>query len=99
MSRDSAYQRLMAVTGIGEWSAGTVMGAAWGDKDAVPIGDYHIRNDVAWVLTGRDRGTDDEMLTLLEPFRPERRRLVVAIKLEGVHAPRYGPRTAIRRHL
>ena len=99
MQKSAAYERLMAVRGIGEWSAGSVMGPAWGDKDAVPVGDYHIRNDVAWVLAGRDRGTDDDMLKLLEPFRPERRRLLVAIKLEGVHAPRYGPKTAIRRHL
>lgn len=99
MSRQDAYTRLMAVRGIGAWSAAVVMGAGWGDKDAVPVGDYHVPNGVAWVLAGRDRGTDEEMLELLEPFRPERRRLLVAIKLQGVHAPRYGPKTAVRRHL
>ena len=99
MERDDAYRRLVAVRGIGEWSAAGVMGTAWGDKDAVPVGDYHIPNDVAWVLAGRDRGTDDEMIELLEPFRPERRRFIVALKLGNAHAPRYGPKSAVRRHL
>jgi hypothetical protein len=39
------------------------------------------------------------MFELLEPYRPERRRVVVALKAEGVQAPKYGPKTAIRRHL
>lgn len=99
MSRGDAYRRLEAVRGVGAWTSAVVMGAAWGDKDAVPVGDYHIPNGVAWVLTGRDRGTDEEMLELLEPFRPERRRFLTAIKLRGVHAPRYGPKTAVRKHL
>lgn len=99
MSRKDAYARLMAIRGIGEWSSAMVMGPAWGDKDATPVGDYHIPNSVAWALAGRERGTDEEMLELLEPYRPERRRLLVAIKLAGVHAPRYGPKTAVRKHL
>ena len=99
MSRNDAYRRLEAVRGIGTWTSAVVMGAGWGDKDAVPVGDYHIPNGVAFVLTGRDRGTDEEMLDLLEPFRPERRRFLAAIKLAGVHAPRYGPKTAVRKHL
>jgi len=99
MSRQDAYTRLMAIRGIGKWSSAIVMGAAWGDKDATPVGDYHIPNSVAWALAGRERGTDEEMLELLEPFRPERRRLLIAIKLAGVHAPRYGPKTAVRKHL
>lgn len=99
MDREAAYERLQAVRGVGIWTASLVMGIAWGDKDAVPIGDYHMPNAVAWALAGEDRGTDDRMLELLEPFRPERRRLVLGIKQTGVHAPRYGPRTAVRTHL
>lgn len=99
MSRDDAYTRLGAVRGIGAWTSAVVMGPGWGDTDAVPVGDYHIPNGVVWVLAGRDRGTDDEMLDMLEPFRPERRRFIAAIKLAGVHAPRYGPKSAVRRHL
>ncbi len=99
MQRDQAYERLEAVRGIGPWSSAMIMGTAWGDTDAVPVGDYHIPNTVAWALAGEDRGSDDRMLELLEPYRPERRRIVLAAKQAGVHAPRYGPKTAVRTHL
>jgi 3-methyladenine DNA glycosylase/8-oxoguanine DNA glycosylase len=99
MDRDAAWSRLLAVRGIGPWTAAFVMGAAWGDKDAVPTGDYHLPNTVSWALAGEPRGNDTRMLELLEPYRPERRRLLLAIKAEGVHAPKYGPKTALREHL
>ncbi len=98
MERDAAWSRLQAVRGIGPWTAAFVMGAAYGDKDAVPTGDYHLPNSVAWALAGEARADDARMLELLEPYRPERRRLLVAIKTEGIHAPKYGPKTAIREH-
>lgn len=98
MDRESAWSRLQAVRGIGPWTAAFVMGAAWGDKDAVPVGDYHLPNTVSWALAGEPRGDDARMLELLEPYRPERRRLLLAIKAEGIHAPKYGPKTAVRRH-
>jgi 3-methyladenine DNA glycosylase/8-oxoguanine DNA glycosylase len=75
------------------------MGAAWGDKDAVPTGDYHLPNTVSWALAGEPRSDDARMLDLLGPYRPERRRVLVALKVEGVHAPKYGPKTALREHL
>jgi 3-methyladenine DNA glycosylase/8-oxoguanine DNA glycosylase len=96
---DSAERRLLAVRGIGPWTAAIVMGTAYGDRDAVTIGDYHLPNTIAWALAKEDRADDARMLDLLEPHRPQRRRVVVAIKQSGVHAPRYGPRTAVRRHL
>jgi hypothetical protein len=99
MDRDAAWARLQAVRGIGPWTAAFVMGAAYGDKDAVPTGDYHMPNTVSWALAGEPRGDDTRMLELLEPYRPERRRLLLAIKAEGIHAPKYGPKTAVRRHM
>jgi hypothetical protein len=98
MDRDAAWSRLLAVRGIGPWTAAFVMGAAYGDKDAVPTGDYHLPNTVSWALAGEPRGDDTRMLELLEPYRPERRRLLLAIKAEGIHAPKYGPKTALREH-
>jgi len=98
MDRDAAYARLQAVRGIGPWTAAFVMGIAWGDKDAVPTGDYHLPNTVSWALAGEARGDDARMLELLEPYRPERRRILLAIKADGVHAPKYGPKTALREH-
>ena len=99
MAPDRARQRLMAVQGIGPWTAEFVMGVAYGDKDAVTPGDYHLPNTVSFALAGEPRGDDARMFKLLEPYRPERRRIIVALQAEGVHAPRYGPRTAPRDHL
>jgi 3-methyladenine DNA glycosylase/8-oxoguanine DNA glycosylase len=69
------------------------MGAAWGDRDAVPTGDFHLPNTVAWALAGEPRADDDRMKELLEPYRPQRRRALLLLKTSGIKAPRYGPRT------
>jgi 3-methyladenine DNA glycosylase/8-oxoguanine DNA glycosylase len=94
---EDGYRRLGAVRGIGPWTAGIIMGAACGDPDAVPIGDYHLPNLVAWVLAGEPRADDDRMLALLEPFRGHRRRVVALLERSGIKAPSYGPRRAVRR--
>jgi 3-methyladenine DNA glycosylase/8-oxoguanine DNA glycosylase len=92
------YRRLMAVRGLGQWSAALVMGRAVGDLDAVPLGDFHLPNTIAWALAGEERGTDERMEELLEPYRPFRGHVVHAVIEAGVHAPRYGPRMPIRTH-
>ncbi len=33
--------------------------------DAVTVGDYHLKNVVAWHLEGRPRGTDEEVMALI----------------------------------
>lgn len=99
MDVDDAQRRLLAIRGIGPWTAALVMGQAYGDRDAIPVGDYHLPNLVAWALAGEPRGDDARMLELLEPHRPHRRHVLMAIKQSGIKAPRYGPRTAVRNHL
>jgi 3-methyladenine DNA glycosylase/8-oxoguanine DNA glycosylase len=99
MDRDDAYRRLTAVQGIGPWTAALVMGEAWGDRDAVPVGDHNLPSMVTWALRRQRKGTDEEMLDLLEPFRPYRRRAVMLLKQSGVKPPRRGPKTPVRRHL
>ncbi len=93
---EDGYRRLGAVRGIGPWTAGIVMAAACGDPDAVPVGDYHLPNLVAWVLAGEPRADDDRMLALLEPYRGHRRRVVALLERSGIKAPSYGPRRAVR---
>lgn len=96
-----AYERLMAIRGIGIWTASLVLGQALGDPDAIPIGDYHIKNTVSWALAGEPRGTDERMIELLEPYRGHRQRVVRLLHLGGIGAPKYGPRSIprdIRRH-
>lgn len=99
MNVTDGLARLLAVQGVGPWTAAIVMGEAYGDRDAVLTGDYHLPNTVAWAMAGEARADDDRMLELLEPYRPYRRHIVMAIMQSGIKAPKYGPRTALRTHL
>jgi 3-methyladenine DNA glycosylase/8-oxoguanine DNA glycosylase len=89
-----ARTRLRLVPGVGEWTAAETAQRAWGDPDAVSVGDYHLPNAVAYLLAGRPRGTDAEMLALLAPWAGQRQRVMRLIEAAGVRAPRYGPRFA-----
>lgn len=93
----AAYARLLAVPGIGPWTAAEVAVRAMGDPDAVSVGDFHLPNLVAFALAGEPRGDDARMLELLEPFRGRRALVMRALELSGVRAPRYGPRLSPRR--
>jgi 3-methyladenine DNA glycosylase/8-oxoguanine DNA glycosylase len=94
MSPDDALARLQKVPGIGGWTAAETAQRAFGHPDAVSVGDYHLKNVVVHLLTGRARGTDEEMLALLAPWAGQRQRVMRLIELSGVGAPRFGPRFA-----
>ncbi|HSM00876.1 MAG TPA: DNA-3-methyladenine glycosylase 2 family protein [Acidimicrobiia bacterium] len=96
MGPSDAHARLTAIPGVGAWTAAKVALSALGDADAVPVGDYHLPNGVAWALAGEDRAGDNRMLELLDEFRPHRGRVVRLLQAAGVTAPKYGPRTEIR---
>ena len=91
-----ATRRLIAIPGIGPWTAAEVVRVVYGDPDAVSVGDYHIPNTVAWALAGEPRGDDARMLELLEPFRGHRGRVCQLLESAGMGAPRFGPRMPIR---
>jgi 3-methyladenine DNA glycosylase/8-oxoguanine DNA glycosylase len=91
-----ATRRLRSIRGIGPWSSALVSSEALGDADAVPVGDYHLPNTVAWALAGEARATDTRMLELLEPYRPFRYRAALMLKLAGIDAPKYGPKAEVR---
>ena len=80
------------VVGFGPWTSALVRREAAGDSDALAVGDFHVKNTIAYFFTGAHRGTDEEMVTTLEPFLGQRGRIVEWLKLEGVHAPQHGPR-------
>ena len=69
---------------------------ALGDPDAVSVGDAHLSNVVTFALTGRPRGSDEEMLGLLAPWSGHRARVVRLLETSGIGPPRFGPRVAPR---
>ncbi len=87
-----AYAALRAIPGIGLWTAAEVGIRAFGDPDAVSIGDFHLPSMVTWALAGEPRGTDERMLELLEPYRGQRGRVLRLLELSGGGPPRRGPR-------
>ncbi|MET7396199.1 DNA-3-methyladenine glycosylase 2 family protein [Dactylosporangium sp. NPDC005572] len=92
----TATARLTSIPGIGPWTAAEVTRAAYGDPDAVSVGDYHIKNIVAFALTGAPRGTDEHMLELLAPYAGHRGRVCGLLAAAGIAAPRFGPRMPLR---
>lgn len=92
MSGADARSALMKLPGIGPWTAAITVGVSHGDPDALPIGDFHVKNTVAWALTGRARGTDDEMLATLAPYAGQRWRVVRLLEKTGCGAPKFGPK-------
>ncbi len=87
--------RLQRLHGIGPWTANLVTAVTMGDADAVPTGDFHIPNTVAWAIAGEDRADDARMLELLEPYVGHRWRVIRLAKTNGA-APKYGPRLSLR---
>jgi 3-methyladenine DNA glycosylase/8-oxoguanine DNA glycosylase len=92
-----ASRRMGSLPGIGPWTVAEVVRVAFGDADAVSVGDYHLPSAVAWALAGEPRADDARMLELLEPYRGQRGRVQRLIEVGRVVAPRYGPRMAPRR--
>jgi 3-methyladenine DNA glycosylase/8-oxoguanine DNA glycosylase len=88
---DPADDVLTGLRGVGAWTAAEARIRAFGDADAVSIGDYHLAHEVGFALTGR-RTDDDGMLRLLEPWRGHRQRVIRLIGLAGPREPRRGPR-------
>jgi 3-methyladenine DNA glycosylase/8-oxoguanine DNA glycosylase len=89
-------RRLLAIPGIGPWTAAEVTMRALGDADAVSLGDFHIPHLVSWALAREPRGSDERMLELLDPYRGQRGRAIRLLETSGIQAPRYGPRLAPR---
>ena len=96
MPSDTGQQRLRRVAGIGAWTAAEVALVAYGDPDAVSVGDFHLPHQVAYALAGERRADDARMLELLEPYRGHRGRVIRLIEAAGIGPPRRGPRYAPR---
>lgn len=97
-SREEAERRVRTVPGIGVWTAAEIAQRAFGDSDALSVGDFHLASIVGWTLLGRPID-DDAMVEYLEPLRPHRYRAVRLLGLAGfAHKPKFGPRTPYTDH-
>ncbi len=91
-----ARDALQSLPGIGVWTAAEIAQRAFGDADAVSVGDYHIPKMIGWTLLGRPVD-DATMLELLEPMRPHRHRVVRLLEVSGLaYEPRRGARLPVQ---
>jgi 3-methyladenine DNA glycosylase/8-oxoguanine DNA glycosylase len=93
--------RLRVVPGIGVWTAAEVAQRAFGDADALSVGDFHLSNMIGHSLFGGDM-TDAEMIVAMVKWQPHRYRVVRLLEAGGATMkPRRGPRLSFvdhRRH-
>lgn len=82
---------LLSQSGIGPWSSAETRIKAFGDPDAVSVGDYHLAHEVGYALTG-SRTDDDGMLELLSPWSGHRQRVIRLLGAGGPREPRRGAR-------
>ena len=96
-----AYGRMRAVPGLGPWTVNGVARTALGDPDAITVADYWISHTVCSFFTGRPRGSDEEMLALVERWTGQRGRVERLIHLSGHRVQRFaaGRRTPRIAHL
>ncbi len=91
-----ARDALTSVPGVGVWTAAETAQRAFGDADALSVGDYHVPKMIGWTLLGRP--VDDAvMVELLEPLRPHRHRVVRLLEASGLaFEPRRGARLPVQ---
>jgi len=91
-----AREALTSLPGVGVWTAAETAQRAFGDADALSVGDYHVSKMIGWTLVGHP--VDDAgMLALLEPMRPHRHRVVRLLEVSGLaREPRRGPRLPVQ---
>ena len=91
-----ARDALTSLPGVGVWTAAETAQRAFGDPDALSVGDYHIPKMIGWTLLGHPID-DAEMIELLEPMRPHRHRVVRLLEASGLaHEPRRGARLPVQ---
>ena len=91
-----AREALTSLPGVGIWTAAETAQRAFGDADALSVGDYHIPKMIGWTLLGRPIA-DADMVELLEPMRPHRHRVVRLLEASGLaYEPRRGSRLPVQ---
>lgn len=95
MPPSEATEQLQRIPGVGVWTAAVAGGLAFGDADALQVGDFHVKNTAAWALRGVPRGTDEEMVSEMTPYAGQRHRVMRWLELAGHRAPARGARQRI----
>jgi 3-methyladenine DNA glycosylase/8-oxoguanine DNA glycosylase len=91
-----AREALTSLPGVGVWTAAETAQRAFGDPDALSIGDYHIPKMIGWTLLGHPID-DAGMVELLEPMRPHRHRVVRLLEASRLaYEPRRGARLPVQ---
>jgi 3-methyladenine DNA glycosylase/8-oxoguanine DNA glycosylase len=91
----AARRALEALPGLGPWTSGASTLMAFGDPDAVIVGDFWFPHLVANALTGQRRSSDEEMLEHLAPYVGQRARAqLILVGLGSI--PRRAPRRRSR---
>ncbi|HSH00264.1 MAG TPA: DNA-3-methyladenine glycosylase [candidate division Zixibacteria bacterium] len=72
MEHDSALERLLALKGIGPWTANYILMRGAGRLDALPVGDAGLNRALVKVFNLSERPTSEKATALAEPFRPYR---------------------------
>ncbi len=92
-----ARAALTTLPGVGVWTAAETAQRAFGDSDALSVGDYHLSTMIGWTLLGHPID-DPAMEQLLEPLRPHRYRVVRLLEISGLaRLPRRGARQPVPR--
>ena len=92
---ERAREAMTSLPGVGVWTAAETAQRAFGDPDALSVGDYHLAKVVGWSLLGHPID-DAAMIEVLEPMRPHRHRAVRLLEVSGLaRNPRFGARQAI----
>jgi 3-methyladenine DNA glycosylase/8-oxoguanine DNA glycosylase len=91
-----AREALTSLPGVGVWTAAETAQRAFGDPDALSVGDYHIPKMIGWTLLGHPID-DAGMIELLEPMRPHRHRVVRLLEASRLaYEPRRGARLPVQ---
>ncbi len=91
-----ARDALTSLPGVGVWTAAETAQRAFGDPDALSVGDYHIPKMIGLTLLGRPIA-DADMVELLEPMRPHCHRVVRLLEVSGLaYEPRRGSRLPVQ---
>ncbi len=97
LTGDAREVILTSLRGIGAWTSAETRIRAFGDPDAVSVGDYHLAHQVGFALTGQ-RVDDDGMQELLAPWAGHRQRVIRLLGLAGPREPRRGARLSPEDH-